>query len=50
MDNTNKPIEKSETVKPCGCSIETECGHVFSGFRRYCEENPDAVECRIFDV
>ena len=40
----------SGDVKPCGCPIEDECDHIISHFRQYCEENPDAVECRIYDL
>lgn len=37
-------------VKPCGCPVEKECDHAFSGFRDFCKYNPDAPECRIFDL
>ena len=40
----------SGDVKPCGCPIEDECDHIISHFRRYCEENPHAPECKIFDI
>lgn len=41
---------KSGEVKPCGCPIEAECDHAFSGFRDFCKYNPDAPECKIFDL
>ncbi len=48
--NKNVPTETSGDVKPCGCSVEAECDHAFSGFRDFCKYNPDAPECRIFDL
>jgi hypothetical protein len=40
----------SGECKPCGCPIEDECDHIFSGFRDYCLQNPGAPECKIFDL
>ena len=40
----------SGDVKPCGCAVEDECDHAFSGFRDFCKYNPDAPECKIFDL
>jgi len=55
MDNRAGPEKQraeiaSGDVKPCGCPVEAECDHVFSGFRDFCKYNPDAPECRIFDL
>lgn len=49
-DNKAQAKFYSGDVKPCGCPVEDECDHIFSGFRRYCEENPGAAECKIFDI
>lgn len=40
----------SGDVKLCECPIEDECDHIISHFRKFCEENPDAAECKIFDL
>lgn len=55
MDNQSKAQEQREQinsgeVKPCGCPVESECDHTFSGFRDFCKYNPDAPECKIFDI
>jgi len=55
MNNKRAPWEirdriRSGEVKPCGCAVEDECDHVFSGFRDFCKYNPDAPECKIFDL
>jgi len=55
MDNKRSPWEirdriRSGEVKPCGCAVEDECDHAFSGFRDFCKYNPDAPECKIFDL
>lgn len=42
--------EEPGDVKPCGCPVEAECDHAFSGFRDFCKYNPDAPECKIFDL
>lgn len=55
MDNRTGPRKRPDDaatgdVKPCGCPVEAECDHAFSGFRDFCKYNPDAPECRIFDL
>lgn len=49
-DKERRVPPKSGDVKPCGCPVEDECDHVFSGFRDYCKYNPGAPECKIFDL
>lgn len=36
--------------KSCGCPAEVECDHTISNFQKYCKYNPDAPECKIFDI
>lgn len=51
MDQQPKSDEfRSGEVKSCGCPVEVECDHMISNFQKYCKHNPDAVECRIFDL
>lgn len=50
QSNKTHPPARSGDVKPCGCPVEAECDHAFSGFRDFCKYNPDAPECRIFDL
>lgn len=49
-DNKEQSKHYSGDVKPCGYPVEDECDHAFSGFRDFCKHNPDAAECKIFDL
>lgn len=49
MMDESKETDRDET-KSCGCPIDTECDHVISNFQKYCKYNPDAPECKIFDI
>lgn len=48
MDEKEK--ENLGDKKSCGCPIDKECDHVISNFQKYCKYNPDAPECKIFDI
>lgn len=52
MEDRKETEEKfySGEYKSCGCPVEDECDHIISNFQKYCKHNPDAVECRIFDL
>ena len=45
-----KEREYADDKKSCGCPIDKECDHVISNFQKYCKYNPDAPECKIFDI
>lgn len=50
MDERTEKENLSGDVKSCGCPVEKECDHLISNFQRYCKHNPDAAECKIFDI
>lgn len=49
-EKSEKKESLSGDVKHCGCPVEVECDHMISNFQKYCKHNPDAAECKIFDI
>jgi len=50
MDDKKPGKEPLVDRKSCGCPEESECDHMISNFQSYCKHNPDAPECKIFDI
>ena len=50
MERKEQEKQLSGDKKSCGCPAEVECDHIISNFQKYCKYNPDAPECKIFDI
>lgn len=50
MDDKEQKKDYTGDRKSCGCPEEKECDHMISNFQKYCKYNPDAPECKVFDI
>jgi len=50
MDDKEQKKQPLVDRKNCGCPEEEECDHHIANLEKYCEYNPGAPECKIFDL